>query len=279
MSPKSSLGRGLGAILPDILKDIETNVPYSLIGIEELTPNRFQSREVFHEDQHRELVESIKNNGILQPIIARKTDRGYEIIAGERRWRAAQAAGLKTVPVIIRNADDVETAKLSLIENLLRESLNPLEEAKAYQTLIEAFGLTQDEVSRQVGKDRSTIANTLRLLKLADHSKKALSEGKITPGHARAILALDSGQSQREVLEKILKNELNVRDTELLIARKKKPKGKPDHDPYLRDLEGKLSKIFMTSVRISQGNKSGRIEFKYSSGAELERIISLFLKG
>jgi len=192
MPPKHSLGKGLGAMFPDLLNNIGDKPAFILCGIEELTPNRFQPRRAFNDADQSELVASVRKSGIIQPIVVRKSENGYEIIAGERRWRAAQAAGLKDVPIIIRTADDRELAELSLVENIQREALNPVEEADAYQTLLTRFSLSQEEIAARVGKDRSTIANTVRLLKLPDAVKKALIAKGITAGHARALLALAS---------------------------------------------------------------------------------------
>jgi ParB family chromosome partitioning protein len=210
MPPKNSLGRGLGAMFPDLLNNIGDRPAFVQCGIEELTPNRFQPRRDFNDEDQKELVASVKKSGIIQPIIVRKAERGYEIIAGERRWRAAQAAGLKEVPIIIRKAEDRDLAELSLIENIQREALNPMEEADAYQTLLTRFSLSQEEISARVGKDRSTIANTVRLLKLPDAAKKALIGKQITAGHARALLALDLPGEQLGALKIIQKKELNV---------------------------------------------------------------------
>ena len=189
MPPKHSLGKGLGAMFPDLLNNIGDKPAFILCGIEELTPNRFQPRRAFNDADQSELVASVRKSGIIQPIVVRKSENGYEIIAGERRWRAAQAAGLKDVPIIIRTADDRELAELSLIENIQREALNPVEEADAYQTLLTRFSLSQEEIAARVGKDRSTIANTVRLLKLPDAVKKALigkgHHGRSCPGAAR----------------------------------------------------------------------------------------------
>ncbi|MDX9745815.1 MAG: ParB/RepB/Spo0J family partition protein, partial [Syntrophales bacterium] len=208
MPPKQSLGRGLEAMFPDLLADIAEirDRPHLITcGIEEIQPNRFQPRKNFSDLEQKELVASVRKNGIIQPIVVRKTDMGYEIIAGERRWRAAQEAGLKNVTIIIRNASDIEAAELSLIENLQREELNPLEEASAYNTLVEIFGQTHENIAAKIGKDRSTIANTIRLLKLPSNIQRALVEKKITAGHARAILSLDAGPLQTSVFETIVK--------------------------------------------------------------------------
>ena len=222
MPPKNSLGRGLGAMFPDLLNHIGDRPSFVQCGIEELTPNRFQPRRDFNDEDQKELVASVKKSGIIQPIIVRKAEKGYEIIAGERRWRAAQAAGLSEVPIIIRKAEDRELAELSLVENIQREALNPIEEADAYQTLLTRFSLSQEEISARVGKDRSTIANTVRLLKLPDAAKTALIARQITAGHARALLALDLPGEQISALKIIRQKELNVRDTERLIRNLKK---------------------------------------------------------
>lgn len=278
MPQKNSLGRGLGAILPDILKDIEHRSPFLMAGIEELIPNRFQPRQDFSPDEQKKLVSSIRKNGILQPIVVRKNDRGYEIIAGERRWRAAQAAGLHQVPIIIREAQDIDVAELSLIENIQREALNPMEEAQAYQTLLEKFGLSQEDIAERVGKDRSTIANMIRLLRLPHGVKAALVEKKITAGHARAILALDTVARQLEVLGTVLKKSLTVRETELLVSKQQTtPQKKDQKDPYLCDLESKIEKIFLAQVTINKGKNSGTIEIKFRSNEELNRLVAMIL--
>jgi ParB family chromosome partitioning protein len=276
MPPKNSLGRGLGAMFPDLLEDLNNRPAFLICGIEELSPNRFQPRKDFNDHDQKQLVSSIKKSGIIQPIIVRKSGAGYEIIAGERRWRAAQQAGLKSVPVIIRDAQDLDVAELSLIENIQREALNPIEEAEAYQTLTGKFNLSQEELSSRVGKDRSTIANTIRLLKLPAAIKTALVEKKITTGHARPLLSLESPKEQMRVLELILKKALTVRETEHLIqgAKKVRPeKKKEKKDPYMTDLERALSKRLMTRVQIRQHQKkSGNIEIRFSSMEDLNRL-------
>jgi ParB family chromosome partitioning protein len=196
MAQKNVLGKGLGAIFPDLLNDFDKKKPVFSCGIEELRPNRYQPRKNFNDGTQKQLIASIKSTGIIQPIVVRKLDNGYEIIAGERRWRAAQAAGLKDVPIVIREATDMQAAEMSLIENIQREELNPLEEANAYVTLIETFKLSQEEISSRAGKDRSTIANTIRLLKLPAKVKAALVEKKISSGHARCLLACSSIEEQ-----------------------------------------------------------------------------------
>jgi ParB family chromosome partitioning protein len=278
---KDALGKGLGAIFPDLLdKSNGKSVPTSTCGIEELRPNRYQPRKTFNDEDQKKLIASVKQTGIIQPIIVRKAEQGYEIIAGERRWRAAQMAGLKDVPIVVRKASDLEVAQLSLIENLLREELNPLEEADAYVTLMEKFNLSQESISAQVGKDRSTIANTIRLLKLPAKAKTALVTKKITSGHARCLLALSSSEEQLAVLDIILKRDLNVRETEKLINRlKQKPVEKKAvvKDRYMSDLEKSLTVKCMARVLIKGSANKGAIEITYKSMDELNRLARYLL--
>ena len=282
MPPKQSLGKGLGAMFPNLLNNVGDKPAFILCGIEELTPNRFQPRRDFNDENQRELIASVKKSGIIQPIIVRKSENGYEIIAGERRWRAAQAAGLKEVPVVIRSAEDRDLAELSLIENIQREALNPIEEADAYQTLMTRFSLSQEEISTRVGKDRSTVANTVRLLKLPEAVKKALIGKSITAGHARALLALDLPADQIGALKIVQRKELNVRDTERLIQNLKKTPARTKStrkDPYLADLEKELTSRLLAAVQIRAGKKAGTIEIRYTTGEELNRLARLLLDG
>ncbi len=281
MPPKHSLGKGLGAMFPDLLNNIGDRPAFILCGIEELTPNRFQPRRDFNDEDQRELTASVKKSGIIQPIIVRKAENGYEIIAGERRWRAAQAAGLKEVPIVVRIAEDREVAELSLIENIQREALNPIEEADAYQNLMTRFSLSQEEISARVGKDRSTIANTVRLLKLPEAVKKALVGKVITAGHARALLALDTAAEQIGALKTIERKGLNVRETERLIRNVKKKAGTPKkasaNDHYLLDIEKEISSKLLTAVHIRSGKRGGSIEIRYTNGEDLNRLVTLLL--
>jgi ParB family chromosome partitioning protein len=280
MAQKNVLGKGLGAIFPDLLNDLDKKMPVFSCGIEELQPNRYQPRKNFHDENQKQLVASIKNSGIIQPIIVRKFGKSYEIIAGERRWRAAQAAGLKDVPIVIREATDMEAAEMSLIENIQREELNPLEEAAAYITLNETFNLSQEAISFRVGKDRSTITNTIRLLKLPAKIKAALVEKKISAGHARCLLACNSTEEQFAALDIILKKELNVRETERLIQNiKKQPANKKQgsKDRFLADLEKALTTKFIAKVQIKGTSKKGAIEIRYTSMDELNRLSGLIL--
>jgi ParB family transcriptional regulator, chromosome partitioning protein len=281
MAQKNVLGKGLGAIFPDLLNDFDKKKSVFSCGIEELRPNRYQPRKNFNDGTQKQLVASIKSTGIIQPIVVRKIDNGYEIIAGERRWRAAQAAGLKDVPIVIREATEMQAAEMSLIENIQREELNPLEEANAYVTLIETFKLSQEEISSRAGKDRSTIANTIRLLKLPVNVKTALVEKKISAGHARCLLACSSMEEQITALALILKKDLNVRETERLIQNAKKSFSQktPDSkkDRFLNDLEKTLASKFMAKVQIKGSAKKGLIEIRYTSMDELNRLSGLIL--
>jgi len=275
MAQKNALGKGLGAIFPDLLNDLDQKPSASTCGIEELRPNRYQPRKTFNDEEQKKLVASIKTSGIIQPIIVRRAGKGYEIIAGERRWRAAQGAGLKDVPIVIREATDKDAAEMSLIENIQREELNALEEAAAYVTLTEQFSLSQEDISTRVGKDRSTVANTMRLLKLAAKVKSALTEKKISAGHARCLLACSSVEEQLSALEAIIKRDLNVRETERLIQKLKKTpvdKKRATKDRFLHDLEKAMSKKLQAKVEIKGSPKKGTIEIRYSSMDELNRL-------
>ena len=278
---KDALGKGLGAIFSDLLDhDTGKKASVNSCGIEELRPNKYQPRKNFDDEDQKKLIASVRQSGIIQPIIVRKADEGYEIIAGERRWRAAQAAGLKDVPIVVRKASDLEAAQLSLIENIQREELNPLEEADAYVTLMEKFNLSQESISVQVGKDRSTIANTVRLLKLPAKVKTALVEKKITAGHARSLLALASPEEQLAALDVILKRGLNVRETEKLITKlKQRPAEKKTavKDRFMADLEKLLSTKCMARVQLKGSSKKGAIEITYTSMDELNRLARYLL--
>lgn len=274
---KATLGRGLDALLPK-----ENREPgLTLVSIHEIRPNTRQPRKDFDDDTIAELTASIKEKGIIQPIVVRQAGSGYEIIAGERRWRAAQRAGIVKVPVVVKDATDMEALELALIENLQREDLNPIEEASGYQHLIEVYGLTHEEVSVQIGKDRSTITNHLRLLRLSEEAKRALIEGEITAGHARALLSLESVSDANLVLQAIRKKKLSVRTTESLIrnmSKEKRPGMKPvSTDPYLERIADDLKGALSTQVRIIYNKGKGRIEIDYYSDDELERLLSALL--
>lgn len=274
---KVTLGRGLDALIPT---DKEVN-GYILADIDQIKPNAYQPRKEFDEDGIDELASSIKEKGIIQPLVGRKIGDSYEIIAGERRWRAAQKAGLKKIPIILKDASDSEILELALIENLQREDLNPIDEAIAYEQLIGDFGLTHEEISKRIGKDRSTITNQIRLLKLPERVKQAIKEGEISAGHARAILSIESQSKALEILDLIRRNKLSVRQTEKLVQGLIKEPGadkKQNYiDPFLNNITEELKKVLGTQIRIIDRNGKGKIEIEYYSIDDLERIIEALM--
>jgi len=275
---RQALGKGLGALIPEQpSSEFEGKKVFGTCGIEEIKPNPFQPRKTFADAQLRELVESIQEKGILQPLIVRRKGNGYELIAGERRWRAAQKAGLREVPIIIKEVSESELLEISLIENIQRENLNPVEEGEAYKSLMEQFHLTQEEISKQVGKDRTTITNAVRLLKLPQDIRQTLIDGSISMGHARAFLSLDGPEKQRLALKKVLAGAFSVRQTENLVKRLGRrssssfSKKIQEWDPLLEELQRALG----TKVRIIARGKRGKIEIEFYSREELDRIIDL----
>ena len=258
-------------------KPVEQTLKLNLIE-----PNSEQPRKNFDEESLQELADSIKQYGILQPLIVQKKGSHYEIIAGERRWRAAKLAGITDVPVLIREYDKQQTMEIALIENVQRADLNPIEEAQAFQQLIQEFHLTQEEIANRVSKNRATITNSMRLLKLDSRVQDMLAEGKISSGHARALLGLEDRERQYQVAVKIVEEKLSVRDVEKLVKmmnrppKEKKPEKGPDIDLIYRQVEDKLKSIMGTKVVINQKDKNkGRIEIEYYSQEELERLIEL----
>jgi len=278
-----ALGKGLGALLPEFGQAEPKTLFYC--GIEEIIPNRSQPRKHFDESKLQELAESIKEKGILEPLIVRRTDQGYELIVGERRWRAAQKAGLKEVPVIVKEVEGREVLEISLIENLQREDLNPIEAAEAFKHLIEEFNLSQEDLSKRIGKDRTTITNTLRLLKLPLEVRNQLLQNRITSGHARAILSLESKEKQKELCALIIKKGLSVREAESIAKRwAEKPKKsitpvkrRGDLESQLSSLQDSMRKYLGTKVHITQKGKRGKIEIEYYSHEDLERIVEAIL--
>ena len=264
-------------------KVIEKNAE-TLVKIDEIEPNRSQPRQNFDEDALQELADSIKLHGIIQPLIVQKKDDYYEIIAGERRWRAAKKAGLKEVPVVIKNFSEQEAMEVALIENIQRENLNPIEEALAYQKLIKDYKLKQDEVAEKVSKSRVAVTNSLRLLKLDERVQKMVIDDMISGGHARALLAVSNGDTQYALAMKAFDEKLSVREVEKLIKNigseeTKKPKDKPKDDFVYRDIESKLKEIIGTKVVIhNKNNNKGKIEIEYYSQDDFERIIELIKK-
>ena len=254
-----------------------------LVKINQVEPNREQPRKDFDEDALLELADSIKQFGVLQPLVVQKKKDYYEIIAGERRWRAAKLAGLKEIPVIIKNYTDQEIVEISLIENIQRENLNPIEEAMAYKRLLEEFSLKQDEVAERVSKSRTAVTNSMRLLKLSEKVQRMIVDDMITTGHARALLAIDDEEQQYILANKIFDEKLSVRETEKLVKALKNPKKeqkieKVEHTFIYDNLEEKMKNIIGTKVNVSpKANGKGKIEIEYYSEDELERIFDLIM--
>ena len=308
MAKRTGLGKGLGAIFGDEVmesaaeeqeakhqaksksaqepekKEEENDIGKELmVKVTAIEPNREQPRKDFNEEAMEELAESMKVYGVLQPLLVQKKGDYYEIIAGERRWRAAKLAGLKEVPVVILEYTKQQTMEIALIENVQREDLNPIEEAKAYQRLIQEFELKQEEIAARVGKNRVTITNSMRLLKLDERVQDLLIQNQITGGHARALLSVEDGQLQYELAGKIIAENLSVRETEKLVkslSKKKNPKEKKVEDESLtlifHDLEERMKSAMGTKVSINRKDKNkGRVEIEYYSESELERIVEL----
>jgi ParB family chromosome partitioning protein len=277
---KSKMGRGLGALFEPSISENADSV--ETLRITQVEPNRNQPRRSFDDDKIDELAESIKEHGIIQPIIVVKNGEMYKIVAGERRWRAAKKLGLKEVPVVIRNYSEFEIAQIALIENLQRENLNPIEEAIGYQTLMSKYDMTQEDVSNKLGKSRSAVANSVRLLSLDEPIQQKLISGEITSGHARALLSISSPKIRLAVLESIIEKNLNVRQTESLAKqlekskpRKKKPIINEQVKAQLEELEDRLSSHLGTKVTLSHNAKKGKIEIEYYGNDDLERILGI----
>ncbi|KGM96114.1 plasmid stablization protein ParB [Clostridium novyi A str. 4552] len=279
MSKKFGLGKGLGALIPE--ESVENKDSILKVDMNLIKPNNNQPRKNFDEEKIIQLSESIKEHGIIQPLILQKKDNIYSIIAGERRWRAAKKAGLKEVPAVIVELSDKEILEVSLIENIQREDLNPIEEAIAYKKLIDEFKLTQDELSKRIGKSRTTITNCMRLLNLDSRAKGYLIDGVITEGHGRALLALDDKEIQYKMALEIIDKELSVRQTESIIKnmKKKSAKGKEEQNdnikPYYNDIENKLENLFNTKVVLRSKGNRGKIQIEYYSEEDLQRIIDI----
>lgn len=287
---KTGLGKGLDSMIPPKvvketmkeMKSSESETGERILKINEVEPNKKQPRKFFNEEALKELSDSIKQHGIVQPLVVAKQKDYYEIIAGERRWRAAKMAGLKEVPVVVKDYSPQEVMEIALIENIQREDLNPVEEAKAYQNLIKEYNLKQEEVADRVSKSRSAITNSLRLLKLEDQILDMLIEEEISSGHARTLLSLDDSGQQLMVAEKIVKDQLSVRDTEKLVKSinqpvKKVPKKELKNDFVYRDMEEKLKQKIGTKVKINRKSENkGKIEIEYYSQDELEKIVAYF---
>lgn len=280
---KKVLGKGLNVLLPTDLPDnIEASVLADTeLKITEIEPNKNQPRRNFDKEKLQSLADSIKEHGVIQPLVVVKNKSGmYTIVAGERRWRAAKLAGLKKVPAVIKEYSPEEIAQIALIENLQREDLNPIEEALGYQSLIDEYNMTQENISKNIGKSRSAIANTLRLLSLDDEIKQMLKDGLLSSGHARAILSLSDNKKRILLAARIVSENLNVRQAENLAKYMQKASPKK-HQPSAQKIEldafaDKLSQGFGTKVKISQSAKKGKIEIEYYNNSDFERIIKMF---
>lgn len=295
---RSGLGKGLGKGLDSLIPDNrsakkstpakeKTEEPVltgeKMVKINMIEPNREQPRRNFEEDSLLELAESIKQFGVLQPLLVQKKEGYYEIIAGERRWRAAKLAGIKEVPVIVREYSRQEVVEIALIENIQRENLNPVEEAQAYKRLMNEFSLKQDEIAERVGKSRTAVTNSIRLLKLDERVLQMLIDDMISSGHARALLSLDDKEAQYQAANKVFDEKLSVRETEKMIREWNKPKPekkqeKKENDFIYHDLEEKMKTIMGTKVSVNRkANGKGRIEIEYYSDEELERLFEMIM--
>lgn len=296
--PKKAMGKGLGALFldndhenPDEIRDIVEEIHQigapkpdgsDVVQLKtvDIEPNKGQPRRKFDEEKLAALSQSIQEHGVISPILVTPTKSGtYRIVAGERRWRASKLAGLKTVPCIIRSFEEQTVMELALVENLQREDLNPIEEAEGYQKLMDTFDLTQEEISKRVGKSRSAVANALRLCNLDSEVKALVIQGLLTQGHARALLPIEDGKEQLRLAERIIKEGLNVRQVEAMVSDLGKPKSKPSKNQnpmtqrFYRDVETSLGSQLGTKVKIREGAKKGKIEIEYYSKDDLERIL------
>ena len=281
-SPKG-LGKGLGALLGDFSEEIPENSAYQMLPIYKVEPNRSQPRQDFDEEELQALADSIEEHGIIQPLTVRQLDSGYyQIIAGERRWRAARIANLAEVPVVVMEADDRKAMELALIENLQRQDLNAVEEALGYQSLMEDYGLTQDEAAKRVGKSRPAVANSLRLLGLCPEVLEKLRKGELTAGHARAILTLKSEKKQQEAAQKIIALGLSVRQAELICKNMcREPKEEPEQPlkiDYVAECEKQLSKHLGRGVKIVNGKRKGRFELEFYGQDDLQVLLDALMK-
>ena len=288
---KTGLGKGLDSLIPMTKKEKtaerknvnikEAKSAETTLKITEIEPNREQPRKNFNEDALLELAESIKNFGLIQPIIVQKKEEYYEIIAGERRWRAAKIAGLKEVPVIIRTFSELESVEIALVENIQRENLNPIEEAHAYHRLMEEFHLKQDEIAEKVAKSRTAVTNAMRLLKLDERVQQMVVDDMISTGHARALISIEDPEEQINLAHQIFDEKMSVREVERLVqkmqeGRKEKKKKEEREDLFCRDMGEEMKEILGTKVVIRhQKNNKGKIEIEYYSNDDLDRIFSL----
>lgn len=283
MSKKFGLGKGLGALISENEENTNESGNKLLIPLNKIKNNAEQPRKSFDNEKIAELAESIKHHGIIQPLILMKENEDYVIIAGERRWRAAKMVGLKEVPAIIMDVTDKEVLEISLIENIQRQDLNPIEEAVAYKKLIDNFNFTQEELSKRIGKSRTAITNCMRLMNLDDRVKEYIIQGVLSEGHGRALLAIDDGELQYSIAQKVIDESLSVRELERLIKKvyatdkKKKNDDKVDdsNNIYYKNIEEKLQSYFGTKINLSHKKDKGKIEIEYYSEEDLQRILDM----
>ncbi len=273
---RKALGRGLSALIPDNIEQDELE-KIKEIDINLISPNPNQPRKNFENDKLEELADSIKRYGVIQPIIVKKEDKIYTIIAGERRWRASKIAGLSSIPCIVRDIENKSASELALIENIQREDLNPIDEATAYNYIMERYAITQEELSDVIGKSRVYVTNILRLLNLDEYVKEKIISNEISQGHARAMLSLDS-KTQRELTDRIIRDGLNVRDVEKIVKNIKNPKTKRivEKDKFVLNIEEALTNKFSSKVKITSKKNKGKIEIEYKNIDDLNRLLSLF---
>lgn len=294
MAAKKGLGKGLDSLIPSYGEEEQINIAEKTakaenkegvvtVKINSVEPNKNQPRKAFNEDALAELADSIKQYGVIQPILVQKRNKYYEIIAGERRWRAAKLAGLKEVPVVIKDYSEQEIVEIALIENIQREDLNPIEEAQAYKRLLNEYNLNQDEVAERVSKSRSAVANSMRLLKLSEEVQNMLIDDLISSGHARTLLAIEDEKLQVEIAEKIMDEKLSVRETEKLVKnitnpKKKKEKEEIENKFVYEDIENRIKEVMGTKVKVNhKASGKGKIEIEYYSDRELERLLDIFM--
>ena len=277
MNKKFALGKGLGALIPDEIN--EDNEGKLMISLNKIKSNIDQPRKSFDNEKIAELAESIKNHGIIQPLILKENDGGYIIVAGERRWRAAKMVGLKEVPAIVMDLTEKQVLEISLIENIQRQDLNPIEEALAYKKLLSDFNLTQEELSKRIGKSRTAITNTIRLINLDSRVQQYVIDGIISEGHGRALLSLEDGELQYIYSQKVIDEKLSVRELEKLIRnaslKSEKSEKNEELNPYYKDVRDRLQNYFGTKVNLSSKKNRGKIEIEYYSEEDLERILDI----
>ena len=277
---KKALGKGLEALLPTVhfKEPVPQHADVQEVPLGQIIPNRYQPRTTFSEGEISELAESIKKNGLIQPVMVRRKGDGlYELIAGERRFRAAKLAGLMTIKAVIRNSSDEQAMELALVENLQRQDLNPMEAARAYHRLITEFGLTQEQVAQRIGKDRSSIANISRLTNLPHDIQQLLELGQLTTGHAKVILGLSTPAAQHSLTRSIIDGQLSVRQAEKIAAQASKPRRAPGRPTPHSDIEDRLQKHLGTRVTIQKGRRGGKILLHYFGPEELDRLIEMLL--